>query len=151
MYNNYRPYRRRGGIRFFPHIVPIVFPIIFPFGFAIAWFVFHVIFPILTAILIIALILFVIRALTQGSAGSRWNLNSMRNMGNSWQQRQQTPYYQPPQQSPNQPYQAYGLPTQEQEYQQGYQPQQPVYSPPEQNSEYNQPRPEYPEQQMPPQ
>jgi hypothetical protein len=153
MSNRYRPYRRR-GIRFFPHIVPIAFPLIFPLGFILAGLVFKVVFAILGVLVIIALAAFIIRAVTLGSSGAAWN--SMRNMGNQWQQRnasqQQPPYYQPPQQSPyNQPY---GQPTQEQEqqYQQGYQPEQPSYRPPKQpdDYEYNQPQTQYPEQ-MPPQ
>src|SRR5436305_9827824 len=118
MWNRYQPYRR-GGIRFFPHIFPIAFPIIFPFGFWIAWGLLHAVFAILGPLLLVALILFVIRAVTQGNAGARWN------MRNQWQQpftsqQQQTPYYQPPAPTEEEAAQPYG---------QGYQPQQPYYRP----------------------
>jgi hypothetical protein len=154
MRNRYRPYRR--GIRFFPHIVPILFPLIFPFGLGLIGLVFHVVFAIIGVLLLAALVVFIIRAVTLGSSGAAWN--SMRNMGNSWQQRntsqQQPPYYQPPQQSPyNQPHQPYG---QEQEqasqpYGQGYQPEQPSYRPTGQYNDYGQPQTQYQEPMPPPQ
>src|SRR6266851_7158320 len=89
MSNRYRPYRRR-GIRFFPHIVPIAFPLVFPLGFILAGLVFKVVFAILAVLVVIALVAFIIRAVTLGSSGAAWN--SMRKMGNQWQQPQQPPY-----------------------------------------------------------
>lgn len=155
MWNRYQPYRRR-GIRFFPHIFPIAFPIIFPFGFWIALGLLHAVFFILGPLLLVALILIVIRALTQGNPGARWNVP------NQWQQpftsqQQQPPYYQPPQQQapyyqPQQPYYQPPTPTEEeaaQPYGQGYQPQQPYYHPSGQSNDVDQPPTQYPEQ-MPP-
>src|SRR5579884_685885 len=127
MWNGYQPYRR--GIRFFPHIVPIAFPLIF------------------------ALIFFIVRAIMLKSPSAAWN--SMMNTGNQWRQRftwqQQPPYYRPQQQPPY--YQPSSQAEQEQphqQYGQGYHaPEQPYYRPTAQSNDYEQPRPEYPEQ-MPP-
>jgi len=152
MWNRYQ----RGGIRFFPHIFPIAFPIIFPFGFWLAWGLLHAVFAILGPLLLVALILFVIRAVTRGNSGARWN------MRNQWQQpftsqQQQPSYYQPPQQQtpyyqPQQPYYQPPTPTEEeaaQPYGQGYQPQQPYYRPSGQANDVDQPPMQHPEE-MPP-
>jgi len=158
MWNRYQPYRRK-GIRIFPHIFPIAFPIIFPFGFWLVLGLLHGIFFIFGPRLLVILALSVIRALTQGNAGTRWNRSW--NMGNQWQQpfnsQQQTPYYQPPQQqtpyySPQQPYYQPPTPTEEektQQYGQGYQPQQPYYRPSGQRNDIEQPPMQHPEE-MPP-
>ena len=159
MWNRYQPYRRR-GIRFFPHIFPIAFPIIFPFGFWLAWGLLHAVFAILGPLLLVALILFVIRALTQGNSGIKWN--APWNTRNQWQQPsgpQQQPYYQPQQQQqppyyqPQQPYYQPPTPAGQEEpaqpYGQGYQPQQPYYRPAGQSNDVNRPQTEYPEE-MPP-
>lgn len=144
MRNRYRPYRR--GIRFFPHIFPIAFPLIFPFGLFLAFWLFKVVFSVLGILLLVALAFFIIRAITLGSPGAAWD--SMRNMGNQWQQpftsQQQPPYYQPPspQAGQEQPYEQYG---------QGYQPEpeQPYYRPSAPSNDSGQPRTQNPEQ-MPP-
>src|SRR6266446_1751508 len=120
MRNRYRPYRR--GIRFFPHIIPIGFPLIFPFGIGLAFWLFHAVFSLLGILLLVALAFFIIRAITLGSPGAAWD--SMRNMGNQWQQRftsqnQQSPY------------------------------QQPSYRPTGQSNDFDQPRTQYPEQTPP--
>src|SRR5260221_14312116 len=96
MWNRYQPYRR--GIRFFPHIIPIAFPLIFPLGFIVAFWAFKAVFSLLGILLLIALAFVIVRAITRGSSGAGWN--SMRHMGNQWQQpftsQQKPPYYQPP-------------------------------------------------------
>jgi hypothetical protein len=138
MSNRYQPYRNRGGIRFFPHIIPIAFPLIFPLGVGLVLWLLHGLFTIIGFLLLAALVVFIFRALTLGSTDAAWK--SMKNSGNQWQQRfnsrsqqqQQPPYYQPQQpyyQPPTQagegqqPYQTYG---------QGYQPEQPQTQDPEQ-------------------
>jgi hypothetical protein len=130
MRNRYQPYRTRGGIRFFPHIIPIGFPLIFPLGISLVFWFLHGLFTIIGILLLAALVLFIIRALTQGSTDAAWN--SMKSTGSQWQQRfnsqsqqpQPPPYYQPPTQAgqEQQPYQTYG---------QGYQPEQPQTQYPE--------------------
>ncbi len=151
MRNRYRPYRR--GIRFFPHIFPIAFPLIFPFGLFLAFWLFKAVFSVLGILLLVALAFFIIRAITLGSPGAAWD--SMRNMGNQWQQRftsqqQQPPYSQPYQQPPYyQPSSPAGQEQPSQPYGQGYQPEQPYYRPAEQSNDFNQPGTQYPEQ-MPP-
>ena len=158
MYNRYPPYRR-GGIRFFPHIFPIAFPLIFPFGIGLVFGLFHLLLPLIGIVLFAALIFFIVRLVTQGSAGAAWN--SMKGTGSQWQQRftaqqqQQPPYYQPqqPYYQPQQPYYQPSSPTGQeqpaQSYGQGYQPSQPYYRPTEQASSSEQPQATYPEQ-MPP-
>jgi hypothetical protein len=154
MRNRYRPYRR--GIRFFPHIIPIGFPLIFPFGIALVFWLFHAVFSLLGVLLLVALAFFIIRAITLGSTGAAWD--SMRNMGNQWQQRftsqnQQPPYQQPPYYQPYQPYDQPSSPAGQEQpaqpYGQGYQPEQPSYRPTGQSNDFDQPRTQYPEQ-MPP-
>jgi predicted lipid-binding transport protein (Tim44 family) len=151
MYNRYPPYRR-GGIRFFPHIIPIAFPLIFPFGIGLLFGLFKLVFPLIALVLFAGLIFFIVRLVMLGSAGAAWN--SMRGTGTQWQQRftaqqqQQPPYYQP--QQP--PYYQPSSPTEQpptQAYGQGYQPEQPYYRPSEPTSSYEQPQAHYPEQ-MPP-
>src|SRR5690348_15179641 len=139
MRNRYRPYRR--GIRFFPHIIPIGFPLIFPFGIALAFWLFHAVFSLLGVLLLIALAFFIVRAITLGSPGAAWN--SMRNMGNQWQQRftsqnQQPPYYQP-QQPYYRPSSSAGQEQPPQSYGRGYQPDQPLYRPVDQSKQSDQP------------
>ena len=142
MWNRYQSHRR--GIRLFPHIIPIAFPLIFPLGFGLIMWLFHLLFPLFGVLLLAAVVLFVIRAITLKSPGAAWN--SMRNMGQQWQQRftaprQQTPYYQPSASArPERPSQPYG---------QGYQPEQPFYRPTGQSQNFEQPQAQYPEQ-MPP-
>src|SRR5260370_29235458 len=151
MRNRYRPYRR--GIRFFPHIIPIGFPLIFPFGIGLAFWLFHAVFSLLGVLLLVALAFFIVRAITLGSPGAAWN--SMRNMGNQWQQRftsqnQQPPYYQPPYYQPSdQPSSPAGQEQSAPPYGQGYQPEQPSYRPTGQSNDFDQPRTQHPEQ-MPP-
>ncbi len=150
MWNRYQPYRR--GIRFFPHIIPIAFPLIFPLGFILAFSLFRAVFTLLGILLLVALAFFIVRAITLGSSRAAWD--SMRNMGNQWQQQftsrqqppfnaqQQPPYYQPPSQpGQEQPYQQYG---------QGYHPEPPYYRPSAPSNDFDQPQTQYPEQ-MPPQ
>jgi uncharacterized protein YxeA len=117
-------------------------------GFFLASWLFHAIFTLLAILLVVALAIFIIRAITLGSPDAAWN--SMKNMGNQWQQRfttqnqqppqyqqQQPPYYQPGQEQPQQP------------YGQGYQPEQPYYRPAGLPNDPDQSRTQYPEQ-MPP-
>ncbi|MBV9709379.1 MAG: hypothetical protein JO011_00535 [Ktedonobacteraceae bacterium] len=150
MYNRYPPYRR-SGIRFFPHIVPIAFPLIFPLGVGLILGLFHLLLPLLGIVVFAALIFFIVRVITMGSPEAAWN--SMRSMGNQWQQRftsqqQQPPYYQP-QQPYYQPSSQAGHEQPAQPYGQGYQPEQPYYHPTEQAGNFDQPQAHYPEQ-MPP-
>jgi hypothetical protein len=120
MWSRYSPFRR--GIRLFPHIIPIAFPLIFPLGIGLAWWLFHLLFHAIGILLLAALVLFVIRAIQLRSPGAAWQ--SMRTMGQQWQQqftssRQQTPYSQPSQpRGQERPSHPYG---------QGYQPEQPYY------------------------
>jgi hypothetical protein len=109
------------------------------------------VFSLLGVLLLVALAFFLVRAITLGSPGAAWD--SMRNMGNQWQQRftsqnQQPPYYQPYQSSDQQSSPA-GQEQSAQPYGQGYQPEQPSYHPTGQSNEFDQPRTQYPEQ-MPP-
>jgi hypothetical protein len=158
MQNGFQPYRRR-GIRFFPHIVPIAFPLIFPLGFGLAAWLFHAILPVLGVLILVGVILFIVRLVQLGSPEAAWN--SMRGTGTQWQQRftaqrQQPPYYQPQQPTPQagqeQPAQPYGQGYGQQPY---YQPsaqarqEQPYYRPTPQATGYEQPQAHYPEQTPP--
>jgi predicted lipid-binding transport protein (Tim44 family) len=113
-------------------------------GIGLFFGLFHVLFNVLGILLLVALVFFIIRAITLGSPQSAWN--SMWKTGNQWQQKftsqsQQPPYYQPSspagQEQPSQP------------YGQGYQQEQPSYTPERQYNEYGQPMTQNPEQ-MPP-
>ncbi len=146
MWNTYQPYRR--GIRFFPHIIPIAFPLIFPLGIGLLFGLFHVLFNVLGILLLVALVFFIIRAITLGSPRSAWN--SVWKTGNQWQQKytsqsQQPPYYQPqpPYYQPSSPA---GQEQPSQPYGQGYQQEQPSYTPERQYNEYGQPLTQNPEQ-----
>ncbi len=149
MFNRYSPYRR-GGIRFFPHIFPIAFPLIFPFGIGLVFGLFHLLLPLIAIVFFAALIFFIVRLVTQGSAGAVWN--SMKGTGSQWQRfTAQQPYYQP-----QQPYYQPSAPTGQEQpaqpYGQGYQPQQPYYQPSAptgQGASSEQLQAHYPEQ-MPP-
>ena len=142
---NRRPYRR--GIRFFPHIIPIAFPLIFPLGISLFFGLSHILFNVLGILLLAALVIFIFRTITLGSPQAAWN--AMWGTGKQWQQKftsqgQQPPYYQP-----QTPY--YQPPTpagQEQQYGQGYQPEQPVYhsQPQAQINDDDQSQTLYPEQ-----
>jgi len=117
----------------------------------LAWGLLHAVFAILGPLLLVALILFVIRAITQGNSGARWN--APWNMRNQWQQpsgqqQQQPPYYQPPQPY-YQPSPSAGQEEPAPPYGQGYQPQQPYYRPAGQPNNVDQPQTQYPEE-MPP-
>jgi len=125
-------------------------------GFILASWLFHAIFTLLAILLVVALAVFIIRAITLGSPDAAWN--SMKNMGNQWQQRftsqnQQPPQYQqqqPPYYQPQQPpYYQPGQEEPQQPYGQGYQPEQPYYRPAGQPNDPDQSRTQYPEQ-MPP-
>ncbi|QBD76468.1 hypothetical protein EPA93_10775 [Ktedonosporobacter rubrisoli] len=150
MWNGYQP--NRGGIRFFPHIVPIAFPLIFPFGIGLLFWLstvlFHLVFQILGVLILIAAIVFIVRTIKLGSASSAWN--SMLSTGSQWQQRftsrQQTPFYQPTQQPYYQPTQQSSQEQASQTYGEGYQPQQPYYQPTQQP---NQEQPYYRPTQQP--
>jgi len=145
MWNRYQP--NRGGIRFFPHIVPLAFPLIFPLGIGLVIGLFFLLFSVLKFLLLAALVLFIIRAITLGSPGAAWN--SMKNTGQQWQQRftsqRRQPYYQPYEQ----PASSTGQEQSSWTYGQGYQPEQPSYHPAGQSNDFDQPQAQYP-QQMPP-
>ena len=80
MSNRYQSYRNRGGIRFFPHIIPIAFPLIFPLGIGLVFWLLHGLFTIIGILLLVALGVFIFRALTLGSTGATWK--SMKSSGN---------------------------------------------------------------------
>ena len=64
MSNRYQSYRNRGGIRFFPHIIPIAFPLIFPLGIGLVFWLLHGLFTILGILLLVLLVVFIFRAIT---------------------------------------------------------------------------------------
>ena len=142
----WNPQYRRGGIRFFPHIIPIGFPLIFPFGVGLLYGLFHALLPIIGLLLVVGAIFFIIRMITLGSPQSAWD--SMRNTGNQWQQRFTSSQQQPPYYQPSTPQTPYYQPTQQPEqpqYGQGYQPsettqQTPYYQPSQPTNEYYQPK-----------
>ena len=149
MWNRYQHYRR--GIRFFPHIIPIAFPLIFPLGIGLFFGLFHVLFNVLGILLLVALVFFIIRAITLGSPQSAWN--SMWKTGNQWQQKYNSQSQQPPYNRPQPPYYQPSSPAGQEQpsqpYGQGYQQEQPSYTPERQYNEYGQPMTQNPEQ-MPP-
>jgi hypothetical protein len=145
MWNRYQPYRR--GIRFFPHIIPIAFPLIFPLGIGLFFGLFHVLFNVLGILLLVALVFFIIRAITLGSPQAAWN--SMWRTGNQRQQKFTSQSQRPPYSPYYQPSSPTGQKQPSQPYGQGYQPEQPSYTPEGQYNEYGQPMTQNPEQ-MPP-